>query len=106
MMGFSRYDLYSLGASDTDIGLFLTIGSTMALFVNPIYGWMLDKYGPYWPMLLACFVCAIGIWFAALRQGPLSYLCRYVFPFSLPLFLKFQTTCFLSTHMLTFFIFI
>jgi MFS family permease len=49
----------ALGASPTDIGI---IGSTISLgvFLNPIYGYLLDTQGPYLVLLASSFLCAAG----------------------------------------------
>ena len=88
----NSYYYREIGASDTDIGLFLSIGSTMSLFVNPFYGWMLDKHGPYIPMLLACFVCALGCLVRGTASGTSQLfmsVCCSVRSHSLSIFLSF-----------------
>ena len=48
-----------LGASTADVG---TIGwlRAMGVFLNPLYGYLLDKHSAYASMLLSSFLCALG----------------------------------------------
>jgi MFS family permease len=48
-----------LGATTADIGKIGWIKAT-GVFLNPIYGYFLDKHSPFWIMMLSSFLCAFG----------------------------------------------
>ena len=54
--GFVR----KLGATTSDIGTMGAIISVGMVLLSPVYGWLLDRFGGFVPIVLACFFCATG----------------------------------------------
>ena len=54
------YFYLELKLQATDMGLLTTISSCGTLLLAPVYGWLLDRWGPYHAILFSSVMCAAG----------------------------------------------
>ena len=59
-MPCTAYFYIELGATDVDIGAINTLATVCSLFLQPVYGHVLDTRGPFVPVVVSCAFCALG----------------------------------------------
>ena len=61
--------LLALGLDATQMGMLQTIGTVCAIVPSPIYGWTLDRLGPFVGIMVASTCCGIGCGAVGLAQN-------------------------------------
>ena len=65
----TAYYYLELGATETDIGHIGVLINLSGLLLSPLYGFMMDSYGPYYILCLATMLCSLGCLVRGMASG-------------------------------------